>query len=484
LNKKIELWSISDYKHAFFTDQVKQSDFWKAREEKLVSDPYNAFISLFITDRVNKKEDSRLLSGVPIALKDNICTSDLTTTCASKMLEHWTPRYDASVVNYLKSEDSYIIGKTNLDEFAMGNTTETSYFGRSYNPWDPNKRFTPGGSSGGSAIAVTQGYVPVAIGSDTGGSIRCPASFCGVLGLKPTYGRVSRYGLVSYAHSLDQIGILARYAQDMTLVLETISQPDFKDMTYQNKGYKTSDLTITDEIKVGIAQKVFDFIPKDQAKLIKNALCLMDEKGLIKLIDIEFDDIDILLPTYYVTSFSEAYSNLARYTGQQYGFDGGSILATRLQGFSKEVQRRFNLGSFSLKSGFEEQLYLKSQKIRSHYKEKLRNIFTSIETIALPTMLDVAYKWDEIKSPIDSYKADLLTVPANLTGIPALTIPVGFSSKKDVKMPVGLQLFGSWWQEHTLIQIAYEYQQLTKHHLQLPPDLLISEKSIVEDERL
>ncbi len=465
------LWSIQDYRDGFLVDGLSYDDLYKDLITTLDQDPTNAFISTIKSIPTKPNDFSKSLAGIPIAVKDNICYSKFPTTCASKMLKDWVAPYDATVVSYLLNDEATIIGKTNLDEFAMGNDTSTSFFGKSFNPWDSFKRFSPGGSSGGSAIAVTLGYSPVSIGSDTGGSIRCPASFNGILGLKPTYGRVSRYGLISYAHTLDQIGIFARYVPDLSLILEIISQNDSKDLTYKHQPFKSS-LDIDNPLSVGVANNSFDVVPSDQQIQFKHILSMLEDKGYISIVPITLDELDILLPTYYVTAFSEAYSNLVRYSGQQYGFDAGNIFSTRLEGFSEEVKRRFNLGSFSLKTGYDEQLYAKSQKIRSYYVDTFTELFKKVDVIALPTMLDAAFSWDEFQSPIDSYKADLLTVPANLVGIPALSVPAGFTQKQGVKLPFGLQLLGGWWQEQKLLQIAYALQQITDYHLQTPPNLL------------
>lgn len=468
-SSQIELWSVQDYHEAFTTDEHFFSEFYDSLIEKISQDKTNAFISTLKQKPEQLNDFSGTLAGIPIAIKDNICYSAYPTTCASKMLEQWIPDYNASVLSYLLKEQSIIIGKTNLDEFAMGNATSTGFFGKAFNPWDSHKRFSPGGSSGGSAIAVALGYTPVSIGSDTGGSIRCPASFNGVLGLKPTYGRVSRYGLISYAHTLDQIGVFGRYAQDVSLILEVISQPDKNDLTYKNKPYQQTSLVSEKPLTVGVVYDLFESIPADQKDKLLTALKLLDQKNFITIKPIQIEDLDILLPTYYVTAFSEAYSNLVRYSGQQYGFDAGNIFATRLQGFSSEVKRRYDLGSFSLKTGYDEQLYAKSQKIRSFYVDKFKDIFASVEILALPTMLDAAFTWDEFQSPVDSYRADLLTVPSNLIGTPSISIPAGFVKKHETELPIGLQLMGSWWEEHKLLQLAYSFEQLTTHHLRLPP---------------
>ena len=465
------LWSIQDYHDAFVVDQIDFNEFYEFLLNKIQQDQTNAFISTIQSIPTKPDDFTKSLAGIPIAVKDNLTTKNFPTTCASKMLEKWIPSYDASVVSYLQQEQAIIIGKTNLDEFAMGNDTSTSYFGKSYNPWDAYKRFSPGGSSGGSAISVALGYTPVSIGSDTGGSVRCPASFNGVLGLKPTYGRVSRYGLISYAHTLDQIGIFGRYVQDLSLMLEILSQPDSNDMTYKNQPYKQLSLDIEKPLTVGVAHNSFETLPSNQKDTLLQELKKLEDKNFITIQSVTVDDLDILLPTYYVTAFSEAFSNLVRYSGQQYGFDAGTIFSTRLQGFSDEVKRRFDLGSFSLKTGYDEQLYTKSQNIRSFYVEKFRELFKTIDVLAMPTMQDAAFSWDEFQSPIDSYRADLLTVPANLVGTPALSLPAGFTQKQDVKLPIGLQLMASWFDEHKLLQIANAHQQITDYQLQMPPVL-------------
>lgn len=465
------LWSIQDYKDHFLHNKLAFEELYSQLLSNIASDPTNTFISSIKNIPSIPKDFSEPLAGIPIAIKDNICYSGFPTTCASKMLENWIAPYDATIITQILQKKGIIIGKTNLDEFAMGNDTSSSFFGKSFNPWDHFKRFSPGGSSGGSAISVALGYSPVSIGSDTGGSIRCPASFNGVLGLKPTYGRVSRYGLISYAHTLDQIGVFGRYVADMALMLEIISQPDEHDLTYKNIPFKQTTLELDKTLNVGVAFNSFNSVPADQKESLLHVLTLLEQKGYITLVPITLDDLDILLPTYYVTAFSEAYSNLVRYSGQQYGFDAGNIFTTRFQGFSEEVKRRFNLGSFSLKTGYDEQLYTKSQKIRSYYVDKFVQLFKSVQVIALPTMLDAAFTWDEFQSPIDSYEADLLTVPANLVGIPALSVPAGFTRKQDVKLPIGLQLMSSWWHEQELLQIAHAIQNLTDFHLQLPADL-------------
>lgn len=469
--KDRKLWSITDYLASFKSEENSLEDYWSIFQSEIEHNPNNAFITT-ITDVKSKQNDSILkLSSIPIALKDNICTLEFPTTCASKMLKNWNSPYESHVASLLKNEGSLLIGKTNLDEFAMGNTTVTSYFGRVYNPWDTKKRFSPGGSSGGSSVAVASGIVPVSIGSDTGGSIRCPASWTGVSGLKPTYGRVSRFGLIAYGHTLDQIGVLGRYIEDISYILDIISQPQSqnKDLTYEFKPYIHGSLRLNETITVGIPTEIIENLPIQQKKLIKNAIEIFETIPGIVLQDIILDELDIMLPTYYITALSEVYSNLVRYTGEQYGFSAGDALKTRIEGFGSEIKRRMSLGAYSLEQGYEGQLYQKAQDIRDYFRNKYTIQFKETPVIALPTMNDFAIMWDEFQSPLDSYKADLLTVLANLIGAPALSLPIGFGTKNHVKLPYGIQLISGWWQEILLLKIAWEFQQQSNFHLKLPP---------------
>lgn len=469
--KKIQLWSINDYVSTLTSENSTLLDYWQEIFNEVQLDPFNVFIHTYSILEKPSKRKSGLIASVPISIKDNLCTKDAPTTCASKMLKDWIPSYNASIVDFLRNEGAILIGKTNLDEFAMGNTTETSFFGPTHNPWDHQKRFSPGGSSGGAAACVALGYTPISIASDTGGSIRSPASWVGVLGLKPTYGRVSRYGLVSYAHTLDQIGVLGRYAEDVGLILEIISRKDTKDMTYENKPFFQKDLKIEKKITIGVIQQFFDLLPDSLREVYSNALLTIEKLPNIELEEIVIPDWEVLLPTYYTIASGEAYSNLARYTGEQYGYKAEDLINTRLSGFGDEVLRRIKIGQYSLKKGYDEQLYKKAQIIREHFKSVFKNQFDKTPVILSPTMQQLALAWEETQTPLESYKSDLLTVPANLLGIPALSLPVGFGEKLEVKLPVGLQLYSSWWNEHYLLQIAYEFQQKTDFHLQTPPDI-------------
>ncbi|MFW9928655.1 MAG: amidase family protein [Candidatus Thorarchaeota archaeon] len=474
---KIDLWSIKDYQSFFLRDQGSLIDLYSEKFLELQTDYFHAFIfkQTDLTDFFDSFKGKTF--PVPISIKDNICTRDFPTTCGSKMLENWYPEYDASIVKFLRSEGFFLIGKTNLDEFAMGNTTATSYFGPSFNPWDVNKEFSPGGSSGGAAVSVACGYCPTAIGSDTGGSLRCPASWTGVLGLKPTYGRVSRFGLVSYAHTLDQIGIIGRYAEDISKILQIISKPDPNDMTYRQHPYIHTNLAIDRPITIGIAQDIFSSSPSDQLTLYHNSLQIIDSIPEIELVEVKLEDLEILLPTYYVTAMGEAYSNLSRYTGEHYGFSAGEVALTRLQGFGIESLRRIKMGSYVLQKGYDQQLYAKAQDIREHYKSIFGSLFSKYPIIALPTMPDFALRWDDEQTIVENYQSDLYTVLANLIGIPALSIPIGFGYKHNVKLPLGLQLLGDWWTEELLLKVAWEFQQKTNYHLQLTPKPKILEEN-------
>ncbi len=465
----IRLWSISDYR--LFSNANGTRALYEIIINNISHDPYHTFISKIDDISKDYLNQLGLLSPVPLAIKDNIVTKDFPTTCGSRMLSGWVSPYDSTVVSHLKSEGAIIIGKTNLDEFAMGNTTETSYFGKTYNPWDPELRFSPGGSSGGSSVAVATGMVPVSLASDTGGSIRCPAAWTGVLGLKPTYGRVSRHGLIAYAHSLDQIGIFSRYAEDLDLMLKIISRPDKQDqdLTYKQRPYTNKSLKLDEDIIIGIIPSIIESLQDQQNKLINDALKIIESFPHVILTEIELPELDIMLPTYYITAVSEAFSNLARFTGEQYGFNAGDVYKTRLEGFGEEVRRRISLGSYSLQKGTEQELYKKAQKIRDYIRYEFKKIYGQVSVIALPTMQDFAKSWGEFSSPLESYKADLLTVPANLTGLPALSLPIGFGIKSGVRLPYGLQLLADWWREDLLIKLAWEYQQKTDHHKILPP---------------
>ena len=410
-------------------------------------------------------KNSGALAGVSIGIKDNLCTKGIKTTCSSRMLEDFIPPYEATVTQRLWDAGGVLVGKTNLDEFAMGSSTETSAFGASANPWDPS--FVPGGSSGGSAAAVAAGQCDVALGSDTGGSIRQPASFCGVVGLKPTYGRVSRWGLVAFASSLDQVGPFGRSVADAALMLQVIAGHDPLDAT-------SLDLPVPDYleglnrpltgIKIGILAEAFGegLNPEVEAS-VREAAAVLKSLGC-SLVNLSCPRFKAGIATYYVIAPSEASANLARYDGVKYGkriANGESLNAmtslTRANGFGAEVQRRILIGTYALSAGYGEAYYRKAQQVRTLIREDFDNAFQQVDLLLTPTSPTTAFKPGEhSNNPIAMYLADLLTIPANLAGIPAISVPCGFDKRG---LPIGLQLMAPVLEEAILLQVAHQYEQ-------------------------
>lgn len=445
--------------HAFVT-VVKKNALETARE---------------IDRKVQRGNDLGSLAGVVVAVKDNICTRGIRTTCSSRMLKSFVPPYDATVIERLKAADAIIIGKTNMDEFAMGTTTETSYFGATHNPWDLNK--VPGGSSGGSAAAVIAEGTTVALGSDTGGSIRCPASYCSVVGLKPTYGLVSRYGLISYANSLEQIGPLTRSVEDCALLLSVISGHDSRDSTSVDLPAKDYLKNLRDDmrgIKIGLPREFFGEGVEDA---VKDAVL----KAIDKLGDLGASCFEISLPmmkyalaAYYIIAMSEASSNLARYDGLRYGYRDENARGNfdevfsrnRREGFGAEVRRRIILGTYALSAGYFEQYYIKALKIRTLIRRDFERALKDADVIVGPTMPLLPFNLGErIDDPLKLYMCDILTVPANLTGCPAISIPCGFKNG----LPVGMQIIGRPFDEDTILKVAYAFEQSTDYHKLRPP---------------
>ncbi len=397
------------------------------------------------------------LAGVPIAVKDNICMRGIPTTCSSGILKNWKPPYDASVVTKLQQEGAVIVGKTNMDEFAMGSSTETSFFGPTKNPWDTER--VPGGSSGGSAAAVAAGMVPLALGSDTGGSIRQPASLCGVVGIKPTYGLVSRYGLVAFASSLDQIGPFAASVEDAALLLGVLAFHDEKDSTSLSEGmYNLQDEPVgVSALKVGIIK---NFLP-DADESCRNAV--IDAGGFLsglgaKVEEVEIPELDYGIAAYYIIAPAEASSNLARFDGVRYGLraDGKDVeemnVNTRTEGFGQEVKRRIMLGTYALSAGYYDAYYLKAQKIRTLVQEAFNKAYEKYDVLLSPTSPSVAFPLGaKVSDPLSMYLSDLYTIPTNLAGHPAISIPYGTGEDN---MPVGLQILGPALSESVLIQVA------------------------------
>lgn len=420
-----------------------------------------------IDDKIRRGENVGRLAGVAIAVKDNICTLNIRTTCASRMLENFVPPYDATVIERLKREDAIIIGKTNMDEFAMGSTTETSYFGPTRNPWDLTK--VPGGSSGGSAAALIAEEATLALGSDTGGSIRCPASYCSVIGLKPTYGLVSRYGLIAYANSLEQIGPLAKSTADCALLLSIISGHDPKDSTSVNIPPNNYLSSLTGDLKglrVGLPREFFgEGVEESVTKHVWSAIKVLEDLG-VAYEEISLPSLKYALAAYYIIAMSEASSNLARYDGIRYGYrverddaNWSKIYAkNRRVGFGAEVRRRIILGTYALSAGYYEQYYLKALKIRTLIRREFEGAFKRFDALIGPTMPSPPFDIGEkIRDPLTLYMCDMLTVPANLIGYPAISIPCGFEND----LPIGLQIIGKPFDEKTLLKISFALERNT-----------------------
>ena len=401
------------------------------------------------------------LAGMPIAIKDNICTKGVLTTCASKILKDFVSPYESTASGKLWSSGSICLGKTNLDEFAMGSSTETSVFGVTSNPWDINR--VPGGSSGGSAASVAAGLCAAAIGSDTGGSIRQPASFCGVVGLKPTYGRVSRWGLVAFASSLDQIGPITNTVSDAAEILYSISGKDHLDSTCLDKPVPNylSDLNKSiKDLKIGIIKECFEHegLNPEVKESVLSGVKRFQNLGA-EIIDIECPRFNDGIATYYVIAPSEASANLARYDGVKYGYrsnEGSNLLdmtsKSRAEGFGDEVQRRILIGTYALSAGYSDAYYKKAQKVRTLIRNDFDSAFKKVDILLTPTCPTTAFlKGDFANDPLSMYLSDLLTVPVNLAGLPAISIPCGFDSKG---LPIGLQLIGNVLEENKILNAA------------------------------
>lgn len=401
------------------------------------------------------------LAGVPFVVKDNMCTKGIPTTCASKMLMQWKPPYNAAVIELLAEAGAVLMGKTNLDEFAMGGTTEHSVYGATSNPWKLD--CVPGGSSGGSAASVAAGYVPFSLGSDTGGSIRQPAAFCGIYGFKPTYGLVSRRGLAAFASSLDQIGPFARTVEDLALVLNAISQKDELDSTCSCRPRPDYTKALNAESlkgrRVGVIKEIQEYaIDREVRKAFDQTLKFCEGEGA-EIVEITLPTmVEYGLPCYYILALAEASSNLARFDGVRYGLSTGaeSLLdlytKTRAQGFGLEVKRRILVGTYVLSSGYYDAYYLVAQKARQLIKQEFVKAFGSVDSILLPTAPSPAFKKGElINDPIQMYMADIFTLPVNLAGLPALSLNAGFSADG---RPLGVQFIGQWWDEEGLLSTA------------------------------
>ncbi|MBI4843952.1 MAG: Asp-tRNA(Asn)/Glu-tRNA(Gln) amidotransferase subunit GatA [Nitrospirae bacterium] len=420
-----------------------------------------------------KKGAESPIAGIALAVKDNICTQGVKTTCSSKILGNFIPPYESTATKKLRDTGYVLIGKTNLDEFAMGSSTENSAFGHTRNPWDITR--VPGGSSGGSAAAVAADMCIAALGSDTGGSIRQPASFCGVVGLKPTYGRVSRYGLVAFASSLDQIGPITKNVKDSAILLNVISGHDPKDSTSASVAVPDFTTPLGQDIKgmkIGIPKEYFiEGIEKEVGESVKAAVKQLESLGAIP-VEISLPHTGYAVAVYYILATSEASSNLARYDGVKYGLraEGEDLLdmymRTRAAGFGAEVKRRILLGTYALSSGYYDAYYRKAQQVRTLIKEDFDRAFEIADAIATPTTPTPAFKAGEkTDDPLQMYLADIFTISANLAGVPGISIPCGFTSQN---LPVGLQIIGKHFDEESVLKIAYAYEQSTEWHKRKP----------------
>jgi aspartyl-tRNA(Asn)/glutamyl-tRNA(Gln) amidotransferase subunit A len=430
--------------------------------------------ALEVARGIDKDGNSGPLAGVPIAIKENISTTGLSTTCSSKILEGYVPPYDAHVIEKLKAAGAVILGKTNMDEFAMGTSTESSCYGPTLNPWDTGR--VPGGSSGGSAAVVAAGEAPLSLGSDTGGSVRCPAAFCGVVGLKPTYGAVSRYGLISYANSLEQIGPMATTVTDIAILMDVIGGYDHRDSTSIKKKNTYID-SLKDDVKglkIGVPEEYFgEGIDEGVKKTVWDAIGKYEDMGA-SWKKVSMPHTKYALASYYVIAMSEASSNLARFDGTRYGLrvegDNWHIMAskTRAQGFGEEVKRRILLGTYALSAGYHDKYYLKALKVRTLVKQDFDRALADVDVLMAPTMPTPAFKIGEkIDDPLSLYLADVNTVPVNLAGVPSISVPCGFADG----LPVGLQIIGKPFDENTILQAAYSFEQNTDHHTKRPGEV-------------
>lgn len=415
-----------------------------------------------------------LLAGIPIGIKDNLCTQGIPTTCGSKILQGFRPPYESTVTQKLAAAGAAMVGKANMDEFAMGSSTENSAYQLTANPWDTER--VPGGSSGGSAAAVAAGECVVALGSDTGGSIRQPASFCGVVGMKPTYGLVSRYGLVAFASSLDQIGPFGRTVEDAAILLGAIAGHDPQDSTSLKVEIPDYTQFLVPDLKgkrVGVIRETFgEGLDPTVEKAVRQALEQLRDLGA-EVQDISCPRFRYGLPTYYIIAPSEASANLARYDGVKYGFraEGDeNLLAmykhTRAAGFGTEVKRRIMIGTYALSAGYYDAYYLKAQKVRTLIKQDFERAFEQVDVLISPTSPTTAFKAGEkTEDPLNMYLSDLMTIPVNLAGLPGLSLPCGFDQQG---LPIGLQIIGNVLREDQVLHVAYAYEQATPWHQRQP----------------
>ena len=477
--KMADLQELLHKKEISVTDLVKES----YNRIKDVDEKVQAFLTLdednalsqasALDDKLVNGEHSGSLFGMPIGIKDNIVTKNLRTTCSSKILENFQPIYNATVMDKLQAAGAITIGKLNMDEFAMGSSTENSYYQKTKNPW--NLETVPGGSSGGSAASVAAGEVFFSLGSDTGGSIRQPAAFCGVVGLKPTYGRISRFGLVAFASSLDQIGPITRTVEDNAFLLNAISGLDPMDSTSANVAVPDFTKGLTGDIKgmkIAVPKEYLaEGVSEDVRQSVLDALKVLEKLGATWE-EVSLPHSKYALATYYLLSSSEASANLSRFDGVRYGYrtDNAETLIelykrSRAEGFGDEVKRRIMLGTFALSSGYYDVYYKKAQKVRTLIKKDFEDVFEKYDVIVGPTTPTPAFKLGEkVDDPLTMYANDILTIPVNLAGVPGISVPCGFSNG----LPLGLQIIGKHFDEASVYKVAYAFEQATDYHNQKP----------------
>jgi aspartyl-tRNA(Asn)/glutamyl-tRNA(Gln) amidotransferase subunit A len=476
---------ISELKELLHKKEITVSDLVDESYKRIqeVDDKVGAFLALNeeqartyakdLDEALNSRNEFGLLFGMPIGVKDNIVTKGLRTTCASKILENFDPIYDATVVKHLQNAEAVTIGKLNMDEFAMGSSTENSGIKPTRNPW--NLETVPGGSSGGSAAAVAAGEVPFSLGSDTGGSIRQPAAFCGVVGLKPTYGRVSRFGLVAFASSLDQIGPVTRSVEDNAFLLQAISGVDEMDSTSANVEVPDFLSSLTGDVKGLKIAVPKEYLGEGVNEEVKQSV--LDALKVLEGLGATWEEVSLphskyALATYYLLSSSEASANLARFDGVRYGHrsDNAENLIelykqSRAEGFGNEVKRRIMLGTYALSSGYYDAYYKKAQKVRTLIKKDFEDVFEKYDVIIGPTTPTPAFKIGEnVKDPLTMYANDILTIPVNLAGVPGISVPCGLSNG----LPLGLQIIGKHFDESTVYRVAHAFEQATDHHKAKP----------------
>ncbi len=447
----------------------------ESHDEKL-----NAFVTFTPDQAIEnaKRADARgaqggILNGVPIALKDIFCTDGVKTSCASHMLDNFIAPYDATVVTKLNEAGAVSLGKTNMDEFAMGSSSESSYYGEVKNPWDTDR--VPGGSSGGSAAVVAARLAPASMGTDTGGSIRQPAAFCGITGLKPTYGRVSRYGMIAYASSLDQGGPFGINAEDCAYMLQAIAGHDARDSTSMDKAVPDYVASLGNSVKgmrIGLPEEFFqEGLDADIASKIEQACDVLKSMGC-EIKSISLPNAKLAIAAYYVIAPAECSSNLSRFDGVRFGYRCENpknledmYRRSRSEGFGEEVKRRIMVGTYALSAGYYDAYYIKAQKIRRLISEDYRNAFSEVDAVLSPTTPTTAFKVNEkTDDPITMYLSDIYTIGVNLAGLPGISLPVGFQDE----LPVGMQLVSNYFEEQTLLTLGHQYQQQVDHHLQMP----------------